>query len=60
MLVGRRQYPHIDTDIFSLNVLMMLAHDIPDGTPEPSALHMHYADGSKERFQLEQLTPATA
>ncbi|MET9426202.1 MULTISPECIES: hypothetical protein [unclassified Streptomyces] len=50
---GQGIIPHIDTDIFSLNVLMMLAHDIPEGTPEPSALHMHYADGSKERFQLE-------
>ncbi|MEU6394189.1 hypothetical protein [Streptomyces sp. NPDC046939] len=50
---GQGIIPHIDTDIFSLNVLMMLAHDIPAGTAEPSALHMHYADGSKERFQLE-------
>jgi hypothetical protein len=50
--VGQGIIPHIDTDIFSLNVLMMLAHEIPAGLAEPSALHMHFADGTKQRLQL--------
>lgn len=46
--------PHIDTDIFSLNILMMLEHRLPaDSNTVPSALHMHYPDGSAERLQLE-------
>jgi hypothetical protein len=49
---GQGIIPHIDTDIFSLNVLMMLAHDIPEGTEQPSALYMHYADGTEDRLQL--------
>jgi hypothetical protein len=49
---GQGIVPHIDTDIFSLNVLMMLAHDIPAGLEEPSALYMHFADGSEQRLQL--------
>jgi len=44
--------PHIDTDIFSLNVLMMLEHRLPADGVTPSALHMHYPDGSSERVQL--------
>lgn len=49
---GQGIIPHIDTDIFSLNVLMMLEHEIPDGVEEPSALYMHYPDGTEERLQL--------
>jgi hypothetical protein len=49
---GQGIIPHIDTDIFSLNVLMMLAHDVPDGAESSSALYMHYPDGSEERFAL--------
>jgi hypothetical protein len=49
---GQGIIPHIDTDIFSLNVLMMLAHDIPPGLAEPSALYMHFADGTEQRVQL--------
>lgn len=49
---GQGIIPHIDTDIFSLNVLMMLAHDIPPGLTEPSALYMHFADGTEQRLQL--------
>jgi len=51
---GQGIIPHIDTDIFSLNVLMMLAHDIPPEAEadDPSALHMHFADGSEQRLQL--------
>lgn len=49
---GQGIIPHIDTDIFSLNVLMMLAHHIPPGRTEPSALYMHFADGSDQRLQL--------
>lgn len=49
---GQGIIPHIDTDIFSLNVLMMLAHEIPPGTPSPSALYMHFPDGTEERLQL--------
>lgn len=52
---GQGIIPHIDTDIFSLNVLLMLAHDIPAGATSaelPSALYMHYPDGTDERFQL--------
>ncbi|WP_158897295.1 hypothetical protein [Streptomyces hygroscopicus] len=50
---GQGIIPHIDTDIFSLNVLMMLKHEIPPGIAEPSALYMHFADGSEQRLQLE-------
>ncbi|MFH8471578.1 hypothetical protein [Streptomyces sp. NPDC018000] len=50
---GQGIIPHIDTDIFSLNVLMMLQHEIPPGLAEPSALYMHFADGSEQRLQLE-------
>ncbi|MFB7026773.1 MULTISPECIES: hypothetical protein [unclassified Streptomyces] len=49
---GQGIIPHIDTDIFSLNVLMMLEHEIPEGVEEPSALCMHYPDGSEERLRL--------
>ncbi|MBM9504220.1 hypothetical protein [Actinacidiphila acididurans] len=49
---GQGIIPHIDTDIFSLNVLMMLAHEIPQGPGEPSALYMHFADGTEQRLQL--------
>lgn len=49
---GQGIIPHIDTDIFSLNVLMMLSHDIPRGLARPSALYMHYADGTEQRLQL--------
>ncbi|MFC4852053.1 hypothetical protein [Actinophytocola glycyrrhizae] len=49
---GQGIIPHIDTDIFSLNVLMMLAHETPQDAPTTSALCMHYPDGSEERFQL--------
>ncbi|MGA5130571.1 hypothetical protein ACPCTO_12255 [Streptomyces olivoreticuli] len=49
---GQGIIPHIDTDIFSLNVLMMLDHRIPDGLAEPSALYMHFADGTEQRLQL--------
>lgn len=49
---GQGIIPHIDTDIFSLNVLMMLMHDIPAGLAEPSALYMHFADGTEQRLQL--------
>ncbi|MCA1221813.1 hypothetical protein [Streptomyces sp. 8L] len=49
---GQGIIPHIDTDIFSLNVLMMLEHEIPDGLTQPSALYMHYADGTEQRVQL--------
>lgn len=49
---GQGIIPHIDTDIFSLNVLMMLVHDVPPGLVEPSALYMHFADGSEQRLQL--------
>ncbi|HEX6359358.1 hypothetical protein [Actinophytocola sp.] len=49
---GQGIIPHIDTDIFSLNVLMMLAHDTPADAASTSALYMHYPDGSEERFQL--------
>ncbi|MFF1341933.1 hypothetical protein ACFVYT_29235 [Streptomyces sp. NPDC058290] len=49
---GQGIIPHIDTDIFSLNVLMMLEHEIPDGPENPSALYMHYPDGTEERLQL--------
>lgn len=49
---GQGIIPHIDTDIFSLNVLMMLAHETPAGADPNSALYMHYPDGSEERFQL--------
>lgn len=49
---GQGIIPHIDTDIFSLNVLLMLAHQLPEGGTTPSALHMHYPDGTQERFQL--------
>ncbi|TFB94442.1 hypothetical protein E3O10_01320 [Cryobacterium luteum] len=45
--------PHIDTDIFSLNILMMLQHRLPGTEVEPSALYMHYPDGSEERLQLQ-------
>ena len=49
---GQGIIPHIDTDIFSLNVLMMLRHDVPADAPTSSALYMHYPDGSEERFGL--------
>lgn len=49
---GQGIIPHIDTDIFSLNVLLMLAHQIPDGLAEPSALYMHFADATEQRLQL--------
>ena len=49
---GQGIIPHIDTDIFSLNVLMMLAHETPRDATTSSALYMHYPDGSEERFQL--------
>jgi hypothetical protein len=49
---GQGIIPHIDTDIFSLNVLMMLDHEIPSAIDEPSALYMHFADGTKQRLQL--------
>lgn len=50
---GQGIIPHIDTDIFSLNVLMMLKHDYPSDNPKPSALYMHFPDGSEERLQLK-------
>lgn len=49
---GQGIIPHIDTDIFSLNVLLMLAHETPADATSASALYMHYPDGSEERFQL--------
>jgi hypothetical protein len=49
---GQGIIPHIDTDIFSLNVLLMLAHETPADPVTTSALYMHYPDGSDERFQL--------
>jgi hypothetical protein len=49
---GQGIIPHIDTDIFSLNVLLMLAHETPADPATTSALYMHYPDGSDERFQL--------
>ncbi|MEV5410106.1 hypothetical protein AB0K60_14880 [Thermopolyspora sp. NPDC052614] len=49
---GQGIIPHIDTDIFSLNVLMMLVHDHPPGDPSPSALYMHFPDGTDQRLQL--------
>lgn len=50
---GQGIRPHVDTDIFSLNVLLMLDHEYPSGLEQPSALQMHYADGTVERVQLE-------
>jgi hypothetical protein len=44
--------PHIDTDIFSLNVLMMLNHTKPAGL-RPSALVVFPPDGEPERLELE-------
>lgn len=44
--------PHIDTDIFSLNVLMMLNHTRPAGY-RPSALVVFPPDGEPERLELE-------
>ena len=38
---------------FSLNILMMLQHRLPATAIEPSALYMHYPDGSEERLQLQ-------
>jgi hypothetical protein len=49
---GQGIIPHIDTDIFSLNVLLMLAHETPADPVTTSALYMHYPDGTDERFQL--------
>ncbi|OLF13940.1 hypothetical protein BLA60_01790 [Actinophytocola xinjiangensis] len=49
---GQGIIPHIDTDIFSLNVLLMLDHRTPGDPATSSALYMHYPDGSEERFQL--------
>lgn len=49
---GQGIVPHVDTDIFSLNILLMLDHQYPEGLEEPSALQMHYADGEVERVQL--------
>ena len=49
---GQGIIPHIDTDIFSLNVLLMLAHEKPEDATSSSALRMHYPDGSEERFEL--------
>jgi hypothetical protein len=49
---GQGIIPHIDTDIFSLNVLLMLRHEMPADAATVSALYMHYPDGSEERFQL--------
>lgn len=49
---GQGIVPHVDTDIFSLNVLLMLEHEFPEGLAQPSALQMHYADGEVERVQL--------
>jgi hypothetical protein len=31
---------------------MMLEHEIPSGIEEPSALYMHFADGTEQRLQL--------
>lgn len=50
---GQGIVPHVDTDIFSLNVLMMLKHEYDDTDPTPSALTMHYPDGTSERIDLE-------
>lgn len=49
---GQGIIPHIDTDIFSLNVLLMLRHDHPADLAAPSALYMHFADGTEQRLQL--------
>jgi hypothetical protein len=49
---GQGIIPHIDTDIFSLNVLLMLAHETPADATSSSALYMHFPDGTEERFQL--------
>ncbi len=49
---GQGIIPHIDTDIFSLNVLMMLSHRYPCGLADPSALYMHFPDGTEQRLQL--------
>ncbi|MEI2730416.1 MAG: hypothetical protein V9G08_00085 [Dermatophilaceae bacterium] len=50
---GQGIRPHVDTDIFSLNVLIMLEHGYPDDLQHPSALQMHYADGTVEPVVLE-------
>jgi|GEM_PF-921483 hypothetical protein len=49
---GQGIIPHVDTDIFSLNVLLMLEHNVGMDIDQPSALQMHYADGQTERFDL--------
>jgi hypothetical protein len=49
---GQGIIPHIDTDIFSLNVLLMLAHETRADAAPSSALYMHFPDGTEERFQL--------
>lgn len=49
---GQGIVPHVDTDIFSLNVLLMLEHEYPEGGSAPSVLTLHYPDGSSEGFDL--------
>lgn len=49
---GQGISPHVDTDIFSLNILLMLEHNYPEGIENPSALQMHYPDGKVERVVL--------
>jgi len=41
--------PHIDTEIFSLNVLIMLRHDYVDS---PSHLLLYRTDGSPQKYLL--------
>ncbi|MGV0870471.1 hypothetical protein [Corynebacterium kalidii] len=50
---GQGIIPHVDTDIFSLNILLMLEHQTVEGDPEPSALTLHYPDGTTEAVDLE-------
>lgn len=51
---GQGIIPHVDTDIFSLNILLMVEHKTVKGDDNPSALTLHYPDGTSEPVNLEE------
>jgi hypothetical protein len=51
--VGQGIDPHIDTDIFSLNVLLMLSHKVPEKIAARSTLVVFPPDAEPESFDLE-------
>jgi len=50
---GDHLYPHVDTEIFAVNFILMVKHDLPEGRTDGSALVIFDADHQAKRVPLD-------